>query len=66
MNSLRFSIICLVVAALAGGLSFLPEDLWLSLPDAWDGALRILCVTGLIGFAVTFMVSLDRQALVKS
>ena len=66
MNSLRFSITCLVVAALAGGFSFLPDDLWLSLPGAWDGALRILCVAGLVGFAVTFMVSLDRQSLVKS
>lgn len=66
MNSLRLSAICLVVAALAGGLSFLPEGLWLTLPGAWDGPLRIVCVSGLLGFAVAFMVSLDRQSLVKS
>ncbi|QDV09925.1 hypothetical protein Poly30_54860 [Planctomycetes bacterium Poly30] len=66
MKSLRISLACLAVATLAGGLSFLPENLWWSLPNAWDGALRIVCVTGLLGFAVAFMVSLDRQSLVKS
>ncbi len=66
MNSLRLSIACLTLAALAGGLSFLPQDFWFSAPDAWNGALRGLCLAGLLGFAITFMVSLDRRSLVKS
>lgn len=66
MNPLRTCIASLGVAALAGSLSLVPEDFWISVPTSWDGALRGLCIAGLVAFAITFIISLDRRSLVKS
>lgn len=60
MTSLRISFVCLSLAIASGGLSLLPSDLSVTLPETWDGALRGLCIAALIGFAVSFMVGLAR------
>jgi len=62
MTPLRISFACLTLAIASGGVSFLPSDLWVALPETWDGALRGLCIAALLGFAVSFMVGLG-QAL---
>ncbi|MEM8710532.1 MAG: hypothetical protein AAGG01_06240 [Planctomycetota bacterium] len=66
MTSLRISIVCLAGAALAGGLGLIPGDLWLAPPAQVQWLLRLVCLGGLIGFAISFMVGLDRRSLVKS
>ena len=58
MRALRLSAIFLAVAAVAGGAG-------LGLPDGWDGVPRALCVLALVGFVVTFLIGLDRSALVR-
>lgn len=66
MTSLRISIVCLAGAALAGCLGLVPGDLWLAPSERIQWLLRVLCVVGLVGFAISFMVGLDRRSLVKS
>ncbi len=58
MNALRLSALFLVVAAVAGGAGF-------GVPTFWDGALRALCLGALVAFVVSFLVGLDKSALVR-
>lgn len=58
MRALRLSTVFLAVAAVAGGAG-------MGLPDGWDGLPRALCLAALIGFVVTFLIGLDRSALVR-
>lgn len=67
MNPARLSLLFLTVAAATGSLALgLPEKFGLSevwLPDArWAGG---LCVGALAAFLVSFLVGLDRSALVR-
>lgn len=58
MSALRLSAVFLAVATVTGGAG-------LGLPDGWDGVPRALCVVALVGFVVSFLVGLDRSALVR-
>ena len=58
MNALRLSAVFLVVAAVAGGAVF-------GVPEFWNGVLRALCLGALVAFVITFLVGLDKSALVR-
>lgn len=58
MSALRLSAVFLAVAAVAGGAG-------MGLPDAWDGLPRALCLGALVAFVVTFLIGLDKSALVR-
>ena len=58
MSFLRLSAVFLLVAAAAGGAG-------LGLVEMWGGALRALCLGALFAFVVTFLVGLDKSALVR-
>ena len=58
MNALRLSAVFLVVAAITGGAG-------LGVPAFWNGVLRVLCLGALVAFVVTFLVGLDKSALVR-
>ena len=64
MNSTRLSALFLAVAALAGALGLMLPSAF-GVAGEWSDALRIVCLAALVAFVVSFIVALDRGALLR-
>lgn len=67
MSPSRLSALFLLVAAVAGviGLEVPAYVAGWSLPAPWPAALRVTCAGAILAFIVTFVVTLDRSALLR-
>lgn len=64
MNSTRLSALFLAVAALAGAFGvMLPSAFGVS--GQWSDALRVVCLAAIVAFVVSFIVALDKRALLR-
>lgn len=65
MTPTRLSAFFLAVAALSGGIGIVLPSVTEFAAEGLDDVLRVLCVGALVAFVVTFLVALDKTALVR-